>query len=391
MKFNSAVIKKYWWIVLFNFLVLSCMGLILRYISYSGITPFNYVHILQAHAHFAFSAVLFLSVICALTHVYIPLSYSALQTFSLIFWLTLVESYAMLYSFSRYGYNYLSIIISTVYLLTTYYYSYFFYTSTKKLPRNIDLITAYVALFFLAISTIGIWCMGPLMIKGYSGKPLYYNTVYFYLHFQYNGWFTFAVLALYIRYLNLNFIPKKIIYLFATATSLLYFISTLWCEPASIFYGLSFAGAIIQLYCFFYFLKHIKTPLTSTIFWVIFLSIILKITLQFLSAIPYFAKIAAQNRNLIIAYLHLVFIGTLIIPLYYYFEKELSADKIFRYHSSLFLFLFTFILTEVILLYTPFCSNYSWITTALVYASIGYPISILGLLIYACKQKNSFI
>lgn len=388
MKPNNSIINKYWRIVLFNFLVLSCIGLLLRYISYSGITPFNFVHILQAHSHFAFSAVLFLAVISALTHAFIPISSSTYSTFSLIFWLTIVESYAMLYSFSQFGYNYISIILSTLYLLTTYYFAYFFYISTKNLPRNIGIFTTYISLFFLIISSLGVWSMGPLMMYGYAGKPLYYNTVYFYLHFQYNGWFSFAVLALYFRYVNLHFIPNKISYLLSIATLLLYFISILWCKPHGIFYALSFVGAIIQLYCFYYILKRIKICFSSTIFLVVFSSLLLKITLQLFSTIPYFAEFAAQNRNIIIAYLHLIFIGTLFFPLYYYFGKEFSVDKVFRFHPALFLFFITFIFTEIILISTPFCHNYAWIKSALFYVSIGFPISITGLLLYAYKSKK---
>lgn len=377
---RSVFLQGYWQIVLFNFFVLSCVGLLLRYINFTGDAAYNYVFLLQAHSHFAFSAVLFLAIIGALCHAYLPITTYSYSTYKIIFWLCMIESYAMLYSFSHYGYNYISIIISTLYLFTTYFFAYFFYKNTIDLPKDTGLITAYFSLLFLLLSSLALWGMGPLMMKGYSGKPLYFNTVYYYLHFQYNGWFSFAVLAIFIRYYDWKSVHRNIIYLLATATVLLYAISVLWCHPHTVWYIAAFIGAIVQLYCVYRFITSIAISSFSLLSAVIYLSILCKSIIQWLSAFPYFADLAVANRNLIIAYLHLIFIGTLFLPLYHYYRIHLSTLPHRCYRYALYLFIATFVVTEFLMASSIFIENMFMLRRYLFYISILFPISILGLL-----------
>ena len=49
----------------------------------------------------------------------------------------------------------------------------------------------------MLLSTLAIWSIPPIMIKMGAGSPIYQAAVQFYLHFQFNGWFIFAVLGLF--------------------------------------------------------------------------------------------------------------------------------------------------------------------------------------------------
>src|SRR5690606_29378477 len=52
------------------------------------------------------------------------------------------------------------------------------------------------ALAFMILSTLGAWSLG--IITNIEGKdsPLYLTAIQFFLHFQFNGWFVFGVLAI---------------------------------------------------------------------------------------------------------------------------------------------------------------------------------------------------
>ena len=46
------------------------------------------------------------------------------------------------------------------------------------------------------LSTLGILAIGPIIATGNQGKEIYYWAVQFFLHFQFNGWFWFAAMAI---------------------------------------------------------------------------------------------------------------------------------------------------------------------------------------------------
>jgi hypothetical protein len=172
-------------------------------------------------------------------------------------------------------------------------------------------------LFYLVLASIGPFATGPMIAMGMKGSVLYFDAIYFYLHFMYNGWFTFAVLALLYRkledhrntkqdyraflLLNLSVIPS-------------FFLSTLWSHPPLILNIIGGLSALLQIYAAYLVIKaYLQTkfsPSFSTSLTTIALSAFaFKNFLQFLSAFPYFADLAYHNRNFVIAYLHLVLLG----------------------------------------------------------------------------------
>jgi hypothetical protein len=66
------------------------------------------------------------------------------------------------------------------------------------------------ALFFMCFSTIGVWGLGPVMAILGRESPWYDMAIQFFLHFQFNGWFVFGVLALVFKQLDHLFIPAKL-------------------------------------------------------------------------------------------------------------------------------------------------------------------------------------
>ena len=53
------------------------------------------------------------------------------------------------------------------------------------------------AIFFNVISSIGTFYLAYMMASKHFVQDLYLSSIYYYLHFQYNGWFIFACIGLF--------------------------------------------------------------------------------------------------------------------------------------------------------------------------------------------------
>ena len=49
----------------------------------------------------------------------------------------------------------------------------------------------------MVISTMGPWAIAVISAKGLAGSEYFNAAIYFFLHFQYNGWFAFAIIGLF--------------------------------------------------------------------------------------------------------------------------------------------------------------------------------------------------
>ena len=56
----------------------------------------------------------------------------------------------------------------------------------------------------MLLSTIGVWCLGPAVVIQGQGSVFYEIAIQFFLHFQFNGWFVIAVIALFFHQLQLQ-------------------------------------------------------------------------------------------------------------------------------------------------------------------------------------------
>jgi hypothetical protein len=121
---------------------------------------------------------------------------------------------------------------------------------------------------------------------------------------------------------------------------------------------LSAVGALLQVICFVYAIRWIKNKWTdlqcifSSTEKLIFKSIIvvlgIKLLLQFLGSIPYFANLSTSIIELTIAYLHWVFLGVTSMSLF----LILSMTELLKMSSKVFKFyLLGFILTEGLIIY----------------------------------------
>ena len=157
----------------------------------------------------------------------------------------------------------------------------------------------------------------------------YLASVYFFLHFQYNGWFFFAVMGLIFSRIECISVLQKplrnIFILFVTACVPAYLLSALWLPIHPIIYWIVVLAAIAQLFGWYQFILLIyrnKTAFADSFpkigRWLLLLAAFafsIKLLLQAGSTIPSLSKLAFGFRPIVIGYLHLVLLGVISISL----------------------------------------------------------------------------
>ncbi|WKZ60930.1 MAG: hypothetical protein QY309_05465 [Cyclobacteriaceae bacterium] len=208
---------------------------------------------------------------------------------------------------------------------------------------------ARASLLFFIISAIGPFIVGILAANGLKQSNWYQLAVYYYLHFQYNGVFTFGVLALFFHLLKTKAIPfqlnqaRKFGSLLFISCFPAYALSTLWTNPPLIINGIGFVAAVGQIAAFYYFLKSIDikrkvdnlsfSKSSGILLGSAFISFGIKLVLQLISAFPYVAALSYEIRFYVIAYLHLVLIGIISFFLIAWYNecKILKVRKSYAY------------------------------------------------------------
>ena len=342
----------------FNLFLVACIGLLLRSLPFIAGFPLTFKNILHGHSHFAFGGWL-MPVILALIMRSFPEIVAKIhvrhwRTLGIIF---LFSAYGMLFTFPVTGYALFSVIFSTVSILGGFYLALVCWKAISSTPQKISLQFLFWGLIYFVISSVGPFTTGPLIVMGYKGEPIYFNAIYFYLHFQYNGWFTFIVLALFYRMLEekgLNTSGRKLLWILNISIVPTFFLSILWMKPPLIFYIIGGTGAAIQLASIFYLwadVKKMKWKLSGIekLFLLSMIIFCLKIVLQFISSFPTVAAIAFSFRNFIISYLHLVLLGFISLFLVACVIRSHALQFTGNLKRGIHLFLLSLLTTELIL------------------------------------------
>ena len=357
-------------IAFLNLLVVALLGLFLRWQFVQPSEGVNFKNFLHAHSHVALLGWLFSAFFLAFLPTYLPENLYRKKIYSWLFWLAQASVLGMLISFPIQGYALFSITFSTLQILVSYGFIYRFLKDCKqsklvKTQHQFSFRFIKTALFFLALSSLGPWAMGPIMATGNSFTKLYYNAIYFYLDIQYNGSFSFAALGLFfwlMEQYHITFNRQKatvFFRLFFWACLPAYLLSVLWIKPDAWVYLIAGISALVQVVALIHFgrislafwqLSAKLNAWSRTLFILAFTAYALKILMQAVSAIPYFADLTYNIRHFIIGYLHLVLIGFVSLFLFGWFLQlgwiELK-NRIAK--AGLVMFLIAFLLTEALL------------------------------------------
>ena len=354
-------LKKHTNIALLYFFLVGLLGVFLRLFFVVPI-PANFRYVVHAHSHIALLGWVYIGLTTLIYCMYFTKAGLA-KTYKRIFWFTQVTLIGMLVTFPFTGYAFLSITFSTLFLIASYFMAWFILKKTPppyKTTYSFKLIRA--SIWYMVISSIGPWALGGIMATLGNTSIWYKMAIYYYLHFQYNAWFILALCGILFFFLERqNLKPQKgdfqsFFWQINAAVILGFFLSVLWVEPHWIYYVLAGVGAILQVTAFYKFYQIISPfwkQLDISTFAKLLLKLsgilmIAKILLQVLSAVPYFADIAFNYPDLVIGYLHWVFLGVVSIALF----ALLSHAGLLKLSKWIFwIYFLVFIITESLLFY----------------------------------------
>lgn len=344
------------------FLFVAIVGTLMRLIYVTPIPFLDYKNLLHAHSHAALLGWAFMLTTAALIFYVFKENQGSKKKYLIVFILSLISSLGMLLFFTLYGYGVLSISFSTLNILTSYLFCYYAFQDLKQVPNSTSKRLIKWALFWMLISTLGLWMVGPIAAMAGKTSSYFYMAVQFFLHFQFNGWFTYAILGIWVFSVekkNANFaIPNSYLWLLHISLILTYALSITWSNPLSIIFYLNSAGVILQGVAFYLIFKKIfqhSNPFRQLKHWTDWLfaagvlCLILKVVVQVAVALPVVAEISYTIRNYVIGFIHLTMLGSITFPLIAILLKEgaLVQNRLTRFGWGL--FSVGFILKEITL------------------------------------------
>lgn len=378
---------------LVNFLLAAVLGTVLRYYIFNPILNFNFLNWLQVHSHMMFLGWVSLALFILIFRKLDIKKYDTLIFYSIIVFE--LAALAMFVSFPMGGYGILSVVMLSMTMVVSLIFLWIISKRSARL-QNAGWKFIRPGLLFMAISSIGPLALGPISAMGLKNTIWYNYAIYFYLHFQYNGWFFMAIIGLIIlgspswEEKNRHMLERAAVYL-SLAVVLTFFLSvlghgnTLWVNVAG---G---TGAIIQLVVisrlassFITYSRQsggIMNEPNTVLLKLAILSLFLKLVLQVFSALPFLTGFIEGTRGVIISYLHLVLIGFVSFSILYFYIREKSVLE-YNYSIPVFSYILIagFFLNEFVLLVTVTGGIAIIVPQLLVVASVIMVTGIAGLL-----------
>ena len=345
------------------FIIAALLGVVLRSFHLFKI-PINYKFMVHTHSHIALIGWVYLAISTLLFKLFLS-SQNTNRTYVKIFWFTQLTILGMLFSFPFTGYALFSIIFSTLFLFASYWFSWFFLKTTPQSFRTkYSFKFLRASLWYLVISSLGPWALGVIMNVLGSESVWYRLAIYFYLHFMYNGFMILALAGLLCYLLEVNALRydkkmmQRVYWLLNLGVILSFFLSALFAEPSIIFNFLGGLGAVLQIVAIGamvlailhmrFELKKVFTTFQFGLLKTIGILLVIKMLLQLISAMPYFANLAATVLDFTIGYLHLTFLGVISLGLFLFLDYFGLLKMSRKYYVIYFL---GFVLSETLIFY----------------------------------------
>ncbi len=355
---------KFWLrISLLNLLIVSVFGALMRYKIGFEFPFLNQKHLQHGHSHFAFTG--------WITHTLFILMLNVLQRdkplmdfsrYRKLIIANLFCAYAMLLSFTLQGYGAFSIAFSTLSILVGYLFAFNIFRDSRDLSGQVYTYWFTAALWFNIISSLGTFTLAFMMASHNFNQNIHLASLYFYLHFQYNGFFTFACIGLFLSQLKLSSHQedenRKLFWMFFISCIPAYLLSVLWAKLPIWLLALVAIAAIVQFTAWIKFMISTAKLLNRSegifrsgryLFSIIAIAVTAKFLLQLGSTIPWVSKLAFGFRPIVIAYLHLILLAIIsaFLIAYMYFYKLIEINRLTT--AGLTLFVVNIYVNEIIL------------------------------------------
>lgn len=392
-------------IALFNLLLVAFAGLLLRYKISFSLPWLNQKFLLHGHSHFAFAGwishalmVLFLHLLLKGATLHLARHYRWILNANLL------TAYGMLISFPLQGYGLPSIVFSTANILVLYFFTYFIWKDCRSLPvNNSSRYWIKAALLFNVVSSLGAFSLALMMATKTAHPHFYLAAVYFFLHFQYNGWFFFGCMAI-VFAVFLPFVAyqrqQTIFWLFFSACVPAYLLSALWLPMPVWLYVLVIVAAVAQLAGWLLTLQTARehwslynrliNPYIRYILLMVSVALSIKLLLQLGSTIPSLSTLAFGFRPIVIGYLHLVLLAVTSMFLLAAMRKARLLQLNQLTVTGTCIFVLGILLNELLLMLQGVAGLAGWaipmINTGLLLAAV---VLFSGILILNAGQRNA--
>lgn len=321
---ENKIIRNWFRIGLFSIVLVALAGALMRYkIAYDF--PFlNQKNLLHAHSNFALTGWISQVLYSGLAFLVFPfVSAKRKSIYKALVLGNLIVALGMLVGFTIKGYHILPISFSILAIVVAIIFTIVFIPDANKhLKSNKAKPWAQFSLVLNLLSALGQLALAYIILTKNTNSDFYLGSVYYYLHFQYNGWFFFAAIALLAGHISLSkSLLKKYFNIFALTAIPTFFLSVLWLKLPVWLYVITVIATIAQFIAWISFIsKWWKTAkeegqLKTVPLWLkmLFLgpifAITVKFTLQCMSVIPSLSNLVFGFRPIIIGYLHLVLLG----------------------------------------------------------------------------------
>lgn len=359
---DSEIQQRKWFrTALLAFAIAATIGALLRLIYVVELPWMVFRPWLHAHSHVAMLGWLFPGLLIALLGQY---GNSAPRRFWSLMLLSQLLVALMLFGFPLQGYGLFRITASALQVLVGYVMVRMAWLSVRSWPAAGSGLLARLALVFQVISTLGIWAMGPIISAGLAGSEWYYWSIQWFLHFQFNGWFWFALMAIGSRWAESHGVEVRLdrltVMLWAASAVLTFALAVAWSERHWAVLAVNSTGVLLQFSAAWRTLvllrrarvqlKGSTTPWMRLLIGSALLSMALKVVAQATVALPVVADMALTLRNYVIGFIHLNTLGAAssILLAFALMRRWLrSADVLVR--IALALFVFGFVLSELLL------------------------------------------
>ncbi|MEP0711389.1 hypothetical protein [Algoriphagus sp.] len=374
---------------LWLFLISALLGASMRLFWVVELPFYEYTHVLHAHSHLAMLGWGF-TVICTLFIFFLSPHLRHPKAYRRLLLTNVLVSLLMTAAFVVNGYTILSISLLTAHLLIAYRIAYLLFYDLNKLPNKTAYVFGKWAIFWMIISTIGVWFLPVVIVNFGKLDPLYFASIEFFLHLQFNGWFVYSVLVFLFLTLErkgiLLIVRNAEFWLLQLSLVLTYGLPAYWSYPIPILNYLNGIGVVIQLLVFgkiflpvvkkWMNLKHEKADLSDVLINVGLLSLLIKTGIQFTLILPSFLAASAEIRQFFIGFIHLIMLGVFTLTCLGVCLRFglIPANKVSK--AGLWMLMFGFVSTELVL----------FLQGILLWNSLGllpfYPLVILGFTIF---------
>ena len=357
--------KDIQWAFLY-FIITILLGLSLR-VSYIADVFFNIRHVTHSHSHIGLLGWIY-TILSSLICQYF-LRETDRKPYLILFLCTQFCILGMLFSFPFGGYFLYSIIFSSLFIICTYWFSIFFLKRSKKynfirfsISKSVDvendkplsLKFVHWGIYFLILSSIGIWLLPVAIVKAGKGSDWYNSALYFFLHFQYNGWFLAVLFGLLVGEIEHKSLLnskrlKGALYNFVIGT--IGSVTLSWVgffnEPILYIIG-NISGFLLLASIFKLYRAYMQLEKPAFLMQMFLLLCMLKTIFMFLGSFPWIAEVVLPNREFVISYLHFTFLGVIGFGVLHFLEKNLHIH--FPYWS-LSLYTTAFVGSEILIAY----------------------------------------